>query len=71
MEFQRRGSIYLGVVAYSEKMARSLVKLVKKALPDTPTKVVCHEPRNRVRLFIFDPKSKQWRAERAPEADSN
>jgi hypothetical protein len=60
LEFHRRGALTLGVVAYSAPMAKMLVDLVKKALPTTNSKIVCHEPSNKVRTFVYDPLKKTW-----------
>ncbi len=62
VEYRRRGKLCLGVVAYTLTQARSYAELAKQKLSNADPRIVCHEPRNRLRMFVYDPATGQWQA---------
>ncbi|MBW2453076.1 MAG: hypothetical protein JRI68_01120 [Deltaproteobacteria bacterium] len=62
VEYRRRGKQCLGAVAYTLPQARMYAELAGSKLAKAKPRIVCHEPRNRQRLFVYDPLKKQWQA---------
>ncbi len=62
VEYRRRGKQCLGAVAYTLPQAQMYADLAKGKLAGSKPRIVCHEPRNRQRFFVYDPLKGQWQA---------
>jgi hypothetical protein len=60
VEFHRRGDTLLGAVAYTLPLAKGIEKAVKEKVPSASPETLCHEPRNKHRQLVLDPKTKRW-----------